>query len=99
MSGRARGPGPRSLELLRWIERLEVTGLEPLTLAHRLSPRTAYSHRRAVPRRPGARGLGWLRWIERLACPGLEPLTLAPRLSPRTAYSHVERLADAGLVD
>lgn len=44
MSGRARGPGPRSPELLRWIERLEVAGLEPLTLAHRLGPRAAYFH-------------------------------------------------------
>lgn len=30
--------------MLRWIERLEVAGLEPLTLAHRLGPRAAYSH-------------------------------------------------------
>lgn len=44
MGGKARGPGPRSLELLNWIERLEVTGLEPLALAHRLAGRTAYSH-------------------------------------------------------
>ena len=44
MSTRARKPGPRSLELLRWIERLEVVGLEPLALAHRLSQRTTYSH-------------------------------------------------------
>lgn len=42
--GRARRPGPRSLELLRWIERLDVVGLEPLGLAHRLSTRTTYSH-------------------------------------------------------
>lgn len=42
--GRARRPGPRSLELLRWIERLDVVGLEPLGLAHRLSMRTTYSH-------------------------------------------------------
>lgn len=42
--GRARRPGPRSLELLRWVERLEVAGLEPLALAHRLSLRTTYSH-------------------------------------------------------
>lgn len=42
--GRARRPGPRSLELLRWIERLDVVGLEPLGVAHRLSMRTTYSH-------------------------------------------------------
>lgn len=42
--GRARRPGRRSLELLRWVERLEVAGLEPLALAHRLSLRTTYSH-------------------------------------------------------
>lgn len=42
--GRARRPGPRSMELLRWVERLEVPGLEPLALAHRLSLRTTYSH-------------------------------------------------------
>ncbi len=42
--GRAHRPGPRSFELLRWVERLEVVGLEPLALAHRLSLRTTYSH-------------------------------------------------------
>ena len=44
MGGKNRGPGPRSLELLRWIERLEVAGLEPLALAHHLGPRAVYSH-------------------------------------------------------
>ncbi len=42
--GRARRPGPRSLDLLRWVERLEVAGLVPLALAHQLSLRTTYSH-------------------------------------------------------
>jgi DNA-binding transcriptional ArsR family regulator len=32
------------MELLRWTERLEVVGLEPLGLAHCLSRRTVYSH-------------------------------------------------------
>ena len=44
MGGRARGPGPRSYEILRWLERLEVAGLEPLRLAHRLGERAIYSH-------------------------------------------------------
>lgn len=44
MGGRARGPGPRSLELLRWLERVEVAGREPLGLAHRLGDRALYSH-------------------------------------------------------
>lgn len=42
--GRPRGPGPRSMELLSWIERLDVVGFEPLMLAHRLSARATYSH-------------------------------------------------------
>lgn len=52
-----RGPGPRSLELLRWMERLEVVGLEPLGLAHHLSRRTVYSH---VAR---LEATGWVRRI------------------------------------
>ena len=44
MGGRARGPGPRSFELLAWLERLEVAGLEPLGHAHRLGQRATYSH-------------------------------------------------------
>lgn len=44
MGGRTRGPGPRSMELLRWVERLEVAGLEPLALAHRLGLRAVHSH-------------------------------------------------------
>lgn len=32
------------MELLRWVERLEVTGLEPLALAHRLGLRAVHSH-------------------------------------------------------
>jgi hypothetical protein len=32
------------MEILRWVERLEVTGLEPLALAHRLGLRATYSH-------------------------------------------------------
>lgn len=44
MGGKARGPGPRSFELLRWLERVEVAGLEPLGLGHRLGDRAVYSH-------------------------------------------------------
>lgn len=44
MGGRTRGPGPRSMELLRWVERLEVAGIEPLALAHRLGLRAVHSH-------------------------------------------------------
>src|SRR4051794_32699515 len=42
--GRARGPGWRSLEALRWLARLEVAGLEPLGLALGLGWRVTYSH-------------------------------------------------------
>lgn len=44
MGGKARGPGPRSFEVLRWLEPLEVAGLEPLGLAHRFGERATYSH-------------------------------------------------------
>lgn len=39
-----RTAGPRSFEALKWLERLEVAGLEPLALAHGLGQRAAYSH-------------------------------------------------------
>src|SRR3954470_15235799 len=42
--GRARGPGWRSLEALRWVARLEVAGLEPLGLALGIGWRVTYSH-------------------------------------------------------
>src|SRR3954470_14966023 len=42
--GRARGPGWRSLEALRWLARLEVAGIEPLGLALGLGWRVTYSH-------------------------------------------------------
>ena len=42
--GRARGPGWRSLEALRWLERLEVAGVEPLGHALGFGWRATYSH-------------------------------------------------------
>jgi DNA-binding transcriptional ArsR family regulator len=42
--GKARGPGPRSFEALRWLARLEVAGLEPLGLALGFGRRATYSH-------------------------------------------------------
>ncbi len=42
--GRAKGPGPRSLEALRWLARVDVSGLEPWGLAIGLGWRTTYSH-------------------------------------------------------
>ena len=43
-SGRARGPGPRSVEALEWLARLDVAGLEPLGLALGTRRATTYSH-------------------------------------------------------
>jgi hypothetical protein len=44
LGGKAVGPGPRSFEALRWLERLEVAGLEPFALAQGFGQRAAYSH-------------------------------------------------------
>ena len=44
MAGRARGPGPRSIEALGWVDRLEVVGLEPLGLVLGTKSATTYSH-------------------------------------------------------
>lgn len=44
MGGEVRGPGPRSLSALEWVERLDVVGLEALGLAHGWGRRAAYSH-------------------------------------------------------
>lgn len=41
---RARGPGPRSFEALRWLERVDVAGLEPLGAVLGVGWRTTYSH-------------------------------------------------------
>jgi hypothetical protein len=43
-SGRARGPGPRSFEALRWLARLDVAGIETLGLALGFGRRATYSH-------------------------------------------------------
>lgn len=42
--GRARGPGPRSFEGLRWLGRVDVAGLEPLGLVLGTGRSTTYSH-------------------------------------------------------
>jgi DNA-binding transcriptional ArsR family regulator len=42
--GKARGPGPRSFEALRWLARLEVAGIEPLGHAFGFGRRATYSH-------------------------------------------------------
>src|SRR5689334_15200861 len=42
--GKARGPGHRSLEGLRWLERLDVAGIEPFGLALGFGRRATYSH-------------------------------------------------------
>ena len=42
--GKARGPGPRSFEALRWLARLEVAGIEPLGHALGFGRRATYSH-------------------------------------------------------
>jgi hypothetical protein len=41
---RARRPGPRSLEALAWLERVDVAGLEPLGRALGFGWRVTYSH-------------------------------------------------------
>jgi DNA-binding transcriptional ArsR family regulator len=41
---RAKGPGPRSLEALAWLERVDVAGLEPLGRAMGFGWRATYSH-------------------------------------------------------
>jgi DNA-binding transcriptional ArsR family regulator len=43
-SGKVRGPGPRSLEALRWLAHLEVAGIEPLGHALGFGWRATYSH-------------------------------------------------------
>lgn len=43
-SGKARGPGQRSLDGLRWLERLDVAGIEPLGLALGFGRSAMYSH-------------------------------------------------------
>jgi hypothetical protein len=42
--GRAKGPGPRSLDGLRWLARVDVAGLEPWGLAMGFGWRATYSH-------------------------------------------------------
>src|SRR5918995_4143813 len=42
--GREKGPGPRSLEGLRWLARVDVAGLEPWGRAMGFGWRTTYSH-------------------------------------------------------
>lgn len=42
--GRAKGPGPRSLEALRWLARVELAGVEPWGLAMGFGWRATYSH-------------------------------------------------------
>ena len=42
--GKARGPGLRSFEALRWLARLDVAGIEPLGLALGFGRRATYSH-------------------------------------------------------
>src|SRR3954470_6966673 len=43
-SEKVRGPGPRSVEALRWLARLEVAGIEPLGHALGFGWRATYSH-------------------------------------------------------
>lgn len=38
------GPGPRSMDALRWLDRLDVAGVEPLGLALGFGWRVTYSH-------------------------------------------------------
>jgi hypothetical protein len=42
--GNAKGPGPRSLDGLRWLARVDVAGLEPWGLAMGFGWRATYSH-------------------------------------------------------
>lgn len=44
MGGVARGPGPRSLEMLGWVDRVEVADLEALGLAVGVGRSALYSH-------------------------------------------------------
>lgn len=44
MGGEVRGPGPRSVEALRWVERLDAVGLDALACAFEFGRRAAYSH-------------------------------------------------------
>lgn len=48
MGGEVRGPGPRSLEALRWIERLDAVGLDALGCAIGFGRRAGYSHVRRL---------------------------------------------------
>lgn len=48
MGGEVRGPGPRSLEALRWLEPLDAVGLEALACAMGFGRRLAYSHVRRL---------------------------------------------------
>src|SRR3954470_9141313 len=43
-SEKVRGPGPRSVEALRWLARVEVAGIEPLGHALGFGWRATYSH-------------------------------------------------------
>ena len=43
-SGKARGPGHRSMDALRWLSRVEVSGIEPLGHALGFGWRATYSH-------------------------------------------------------
>jgi hypothetical protein len=42
--GRARGPGPRSIEALSWLAKVDASGIEPLGLALGMRTSTTYSH-------------------------------------------------------
>lgn len=42
--GKAKGPGPRSIEALKWLARVDVAGLEPWGLAMGFGSRATYSH-------------------------------------------------------
>jgi hypothetical protein len=43
-SGKARGPGHRSIDALRWLSRVEVSGIEPLGHVLGFGWRATYSH-------------------------------------------------------
>ena len=47
---RAKGPGPRSLEALAWLERVDVAGLEPWGRALGIGWRVTYSHAERLAR-------------------------------------------------
>lgn len=42
--GKAKGPGPRSMEALKWLARVDVAGVEPWRLAMGFGSRAMYSH-------------------------------------------------------